>query len=234
MAHPRSACGAPPSRGRHQRPGGASSAVLAGVLAVVCSTTFAQNVTFNGRMGDRALLVIDGQPRTVALGASVSGVRLLGLGTDDAKVEFGGRSVLLRQGSPVNLGGMAAAGGGGQEIVLSAGLGGHFLAQGSINGKAARFMVDTGATAVAIGQADADRMGLNYRDARPVPMSTANGVVPGYVVNLTSVRIGDVDTYNVRAVVIPAPMDHVLLGNTFLSRFQMKRDNDTMRLEKRP
>jgi aspartyl protease family protein len=47
------------------------------------------------------------------------------------------------------------------------------------------------------------------------------------------VRIGDVQVYDVDAVVIPGSMGRVLLGNSFLSRFQMRRDNDVMRLEKR-
>jgi len=47
------------------------------------------------------------------------------------------------------------------------------------------------------------------------------------------VRVGDVEIANVEAIVMPAAMPHVLLGNSFLSRFQMKRDNDVMRLEKR-
>jgi aspartyl protease family protein len=203
------------------------------LLLAASGCAFAQSVSFNGSMGDKALLVIDGQPRMLGVGASAQGVKLLAVGADEARVEYGGRSVVLRQGSPVNLGGAAAAGSG-REIVLSAGSGGHFFANGSINGKAARFVVDTGATTVAIGQADADRMGLDYRNSAPIPMGTANGVVPGYRVVLNSVRIGDVDTYNVPAVVLPSMMDHVLLGNSFLTRFSMKRDSDTMRLEKRP
>jgi aspartyl protease family protein len=202
------------------------------LLAASSCAALAQSVSFNGSMGDKALLVIDGQPRMLGVGASAQGVKLLSVSTDEARVEFGGRSVALRQGSPVNLGGAAAAGSG-REIVLSAGSGGHFFASGSINGKAARFVVDTGATTVAIGQADADRMGLDYRSSPPIAMGTANGVVPGYRVVLNSVRIGDVDTYNVPAVVLPSMMDHVLLGNSFLTRFSMKRDSDTMRLEKR-
>jgi aspartyl protease family protein len=161
-------------------------------------------------------------------------VKLVSVAVDEARVEVGGRAVTLRQGSPVNLGGAGGSSGGGHEIVLTAGLGGHFYATGSINGKSARFVVDTGATAVSIGSAEADRMGLDYRRGQQVALSTANGTVPGYLVTLSSVRIGDVDTYNVQAVVVPAPMENILLGNTFLSRFQMKRDNDTMRLEKKP
>ena len=91
----------------------------------------------------------------------------------------------------------------------------------------------TGATVVALSAADADRIGLDYRKGPPGYVSTANGTAPAYRVNLNSVRLGDVEVYNVDAVVIPAPMDHVLLGNSFLGRFQMQRDNDSMRLEKR-
>ena len=50
---------------------------------------------------------------------------------------------------------------------------------------------------------------------------------------LASVRIGDVEVYDVDAVVSPQPMPYVLLGNSFLTRFQMKRDNDQMVLERR-
>ncbi|MEW6703679.1 MAG: retropepsin-like aspartic protease [Pseudomonadota bacterium] len=202
------------------------------LLAASCAGAFAQSVSFNGSMGDKALLVIDGQTRMLAVGAAAQGVKLLGVNHDEARVEYGGRAVVLRQGSPVNLGGAATAGSG-REIVLTAGMGGHFFANGSINGKAARFVVDTGATAVAIGQPDADRLGLDYRRSPPIPMGTANGVVPGYRVMLNSVRIGDVDTFNVQAVVVPAAMEYVLLGNTFLTRFSMNRDSDTLRLEKR-
>ena len=53
-------------------------------------------------------------------------------------------------------------------------------------------------------------------------------------VTLDTVRIGDVQVYNVEAAVVPAQMEQVLLGNSFLTRFQMKRDNDTMTLDKRP
>ena len=63
--------------------------------------------------------------------------------------------------------------------------------------------------------------------------ATANGPVPIHRVMLNSVRLGDVEVYNVEAVVMPAQMSHVLLGNSFLTRFQMKRENDRMTLTKR-
>ena len=58
--------------------------------------------------------------------------------------------------------------------------------------------------------------------------------MPVYAVNLTSVRVGSVAIANVAAVVVPSDMPQVLLGNSFLNRFSMRRDSDVMRLDKKP
>jgi aspartyl protease family protein len=57
--------------------------------------------------------------------------------------------------------------------------------------------------------------------------------VPLRLIVLNSVRIGDVEVANVEAAVHPGSLGIVLLGNSFLTRFQMKRENDVMRLERR-
>ena len=214
-------------------------ALIAATVASLGASAWAQTVTLNGSMGSRqALLVIDGVPRVVAVGAVVQGVRLVSLSESQAEVEVGGRRQLLVAGaSPVRVGAAdaaASAGVGATEIVLTAGSGGHFTTAGQINGKAVTFLVDTGATAIAMGQSDADRLGVNYRDAPRGFAGTANGRVPISLVTLSSVRVGEVEIANVQAVVMPMAMEHVLLGNSFLTRFQMKRDNDVMRLTKRP
>jgi aspartyl protease family protein len=212
---------------RAVRLGVAASAVL------LCAAAQAQTVSLSGSMGNKALLVIDGTPRTLAAGSALGGVKLVSVSTNDAVVEINGKRVALAQGgTPVNLGG-AASEGSGSQIVLSAVSGGHFVSSGSINGKTVRFMVDTGATFISISQQEADRIGLNYRNGARGYSQTANGAIPVYRIMLDSVRVGDVQVFNVEALVSPAPMEMVLLGNSFLSRFQMRRDNDVMRLEKR-
>lgn len=204
------------------------------VLLSLFGSAFAQTVTLNGSMGTRqALLVIDGVPRVVEVGATVQGVRLLSLSTTQAEVDIGGqRRSLFAGASQVRVGGADIASGG-NEIVLMAGTGGHFRTEGKINGKAVNFVVDTGASTIAISQIDADRIGLKYKDGKRGFGNTANGTVPMHVVTLSSVRIGDVEIANVEAAVLPTTLEHVLLGNSFLERFQMKRDNDTMRLTRR-
>lgn len=202
-------------------------------LALAATGASAQSVSLAGSLGRTALLVIDGKTRNVAVGASVEGVKVLSVNAHDAVVEMQGRRVtLVLGGAQVNLGGQATEGTG-ATIVLTAGSGGHFVTDGSINGKTVRFVVDTGATSVAIGEAEADRIGLDWKKGRKGYTMTANGVVPMYAVSLARVRVGDVQVHDVEAHVLPAALPVVLLGNSFLSRFQMRRENDRMTLERR-
>jgi len=209
---------------------------LASLLAALASfPAWGQTVSFNGSLGTKAaLLLIDGEPRTVSVGDRVAGVRLLSLLDDRVVVEVDGRRQSLVLGaSPGRIGNGEAAPNTGKQIVLASGAGGHFTANGSINGQTTQFLVDTGATSVAISQVEAERMNLRFRDGRRIMTQTANGPAPAHVVSLASVRVGDVEVRNVEAIVIPGVMSHVLLGNSFLTRFQMRRDNDILTLDLR-
>ncbi len=206
---------------------------LIGALALcVVAGAQAQSVALTGSMGSRALLVIDGQPQMLAVGESARGVKLLALDGDQARLDIKGQAVTLRVGSaPVSVGG--TRGNVGREIVMTAGPGGHFLSDGSINGRAVRFMVDTGATTIAMSQGDATRLGIDWQRGERGYANTANGTIAVVRVNLRSVRVGDVEINNVDATVGAGQMPFVLLGNSFLSRFSMRRDSDVMRLELR-
>ena len=208
--------------------------LVAALVAAICAgAAAAQTVSMGGSLGSNALLVIDGKARTVAVGATVDGIRLVSVTGNEAVVELKGKRVLLRLGdAQVNLGGKASEGGG-KQIVLTAQSGGHFHANGAINGQSVHLMVDTGATMVMMDKYEAERLGLDYKSGRRGITRTANGDVPVYATKLASVRIGDVLVYNVDAVVSPAPMPYILLGNSYLSRFQMKRENDVMTLDLR-
>lgn len=213
----------------------------AALACTVAGTARAQGakspqVQLGGVMGSKAMLVVNGQPQMLAVGETRGGIRLVALQGDVAQVEFGGRMQSLRVGaSPVAVGsGLGGGpGGGAREIVLTAGPGGHFITGGAINGQAVSFMVDTGATTIAISQAEAVRIGLDLRGGERGVGSTANGLVPIVNLILSSVRVGEVEVANVAAAVLPAQMPHVLLGNSFLTRFNMRRENDVMRLERR-
>jgi aspartyl protease family protein len=202
-------------------------------LSMLPALASAQTVSLTGILGSKALLVIDGgAPRSLAAGESRGAVRVLEVGRDAAVVEIAGRRQQLRLGdSPVQLGARAADGP--TQLVLFADSRGHFTEQGQINGQTMRYLVDTGASAVAIGRAEADRLGLPYLQGDSVQLGTANGAVRGWRLRLDSVRVGGLEARGVEAVVVPQPMPFVLLGNSFLAQFQMTRQGDRMVLEKR-
>lgn len=213
------------SHGIHHR-------LAAALLALAPALASAQSVALSGVLGGKALLVVGGAaPRAVAAGDTHQGVRVLSVGKEEAVVEVAGKRSTLQLGqAPVSVGG---SGGGSQRVVLMADARGHFVQQGQINGQLMEFMVDTGASTIALGQAQAQRLGLDYRSGQPVRMNTANGIAQGWRLRLDSVRLGDVQVFGVDAVVTSQPMPYVLLGNNFLNYFQMTRSPDQMVLEKR-
>lgn len=210
-----------------------SLVVAAQLLAAAAGSHAASSVMLTGTIGSRAILIVDGAPpKTVAVGETFQGVRLVSLQADQAVVELEGKRLNLRMDTPVSIGGGGGTGGG-SRIVLPADSRGHFMTQGAINGRPVTFMLDTGATSIALSAADAQRIGLDYSKGQRVQMNTANGVSQGYKLRLQSVRVGDVEVYDIDAIVSPQPMPFVLLGNSFINRFSMRRDADQMVLEKR-
>lgn len=193
----------------------------------------ATDVALAGLMQDRAILVVDGgRPRTLSVGGKTpEGVKLLAVESGAAVVEIDGQKQRLVLGEQA----VASRGSGRAEAVtLTADGRGQFLTQGSINGVATRFLVDTGATFVALGMADAARAGIDYqRKGQMGTMSTANGVVRAWRVPGNTVRLGDITLHEVDVAVNESSMPFALLGMSFLNRVEMKRDGDTMTLKKR-
>ena len=208
------------------------AAVLLGIWA---SPAGAQSVGLSGVLGPKALVIVDGSPpKALAPGETFRGVKLIAAQGDQATVDIGGKQHTLRLGeAPASVGSSSAADGSGKRIVLTGGDGGHFLTLGQINGRSAQMVVDTGATAVSLSTSQAQSLGLNYKGGQRVQLNTANGVVPGWLVKLSTVKVGDVLVREVDAVVSSGSMPFVLLGNSYLTRFQMTRTNDQLVLDKR-
>lgn len=109
---------------------------------------------------------------------------------------------------------------------------GSYTTVGSINGRTVNFLVDTGASAVAMYSADAKRLGLSYKlDGDPMRVSTANGIAPAYEVELSRVQVGDIVLRNVRGFVIESSgLGPVLLGMSFLNRVKMDDQGQVLML----
>jgi aspartyl protease family protein len=213
-------------------------ALLAGLLPVLASPpAWAADVSLIGTFDTKAaILSIDaGAPKTVKVGQSFGGVTLIAVEKDRATVEVDGKRRVLVRGQTYSSSGPGSGGpgSGAQSVTLSAGAGGHFFADGQINGGAIRFVVDTGATAIAIPASDAIRLGIDYKAGQRGMSRTAGGQTAIYIVKLDSVRVGGIEIQNVDAIVFEQGLDVPLLGNTFLNRMEMRRDGSTMTLTRR-
>ena len=193
----------------------------------------AADVSLIGTFDTKAaiLSINSGPPRTVKVGQRVGGVLLIAVERDRATVEIDGKRRVLVHGQTYTGSGAAATGV--QSVTLSAGAGGHFITEGQINGGSIRFVVDTGATAIAIPASDAIRLRIDYRSGQRGMTQTAAGPAPVYIVTLDSVRIGNIELFNIDAMVIEQGLPIALLGNTFLNRMEMRREGQTMTLTRR-
>ncbi|MEO8145875.1 MAG: TIGR02281 family clan AA aspartic protease [Betaproteobacteria bacterium] len=204
------------------------------VLALLAALpAVAADVSLIGTFGTTAaILSVDGgAPKTVKVGQSYGGVTLIAVENDRATVQAGGKRRVLARGQTYSSSGASSSGN--QSVTLSAGAGGHFMADGQINGGAIRFLVDTGATAISIPASDANRLRIDYRNGQRGTTQTAAGPTTAFLVKLDTVRIGGIELQNVDAIVIEQGLPIALLGNTFLNRMEMRRDGATMTLTRR-
>jgi aspartyl protease family protein len=96
---------------------------------------------------------------------------------------------------------------------------GHFYTMANVNGGDVRFLVDTGASAIALTGADADALGISWDENELEKIGRGvSGDVYGKAVMLKSVQVGDIIVHDVQAAVIPAGLDVSLLGQSFLSK----------------
>lgn len=102
---------------------------------------------------------------------------------------------------------------------LSRDMTGHFHAEALVNGTHVRFLVDTGASDVALSAADAQRIGVDPASLRyTVPYQTANGTIYAARVTLNEVTIGGITLRDVAASISREGLDTSLLGMSFLGR----------------
>ena len=95
---------------------------------------------------------------------------------------------------------------------------GHFWANATVNDKAVRFLVDTGATVVVLTEADAQRLGIDKASLTyDRKVITAMGATQAATVTLASVAVGDSTVHNVEALIIPQGGTS-LLGMSYLGR----------------
>ncbi len=120
-----------------------------------------------------------------------------------------------------------------QQLSIARGLGGHYWVAGSVNGQGVQFLVDTGATSVAMNEAQARRLGLDYQTrGQPMQVNTAGGTVPAWRMSLDRVKVGSIELLGVEAAIVAGGSpSEVLLGMSFLNRVGWREEQGVLRLE---
>jgi aspartyl protease family protein len=193
----------------------------------------ATDVTVVGLFSGKAVVTINrGQPRILAVGqATPEGVKLIAVDAKGATFEIDGKREVLEMGQHFETAGAAPER---ASVTLAPDSRGHFIADAQVNGGHLRLMVDTGATMVRISTADARRLGIDYAKGEPGVSIVADGRrVPSFRVKLDTVSIGGLTLYNVDATVGEGSLGYGLLGMSFLSRTEMRREGQNLTLTKR-
>ncbi|MBQ0798828.1 MAG: TIGR02281 family clan AA aspartic protease [Porticoccaceae bacterium] len=207
--------------------------VCVGISAGTLSwSALAIDIRVVGLFGNRALIEIDGKQHFLRVGqTSPEGVKLLESSSKGARVEHEGKRHTLGLSEHIasNFSEARQA-----EVNLVRGDYGHYFGSGAINGYPFDFMVDTGASSIAMNSQHAKRLGLKLERKNRGAASTAGGMVQTYQVMLNKVSVGGITHYNIPAAVIEGNYPEViLLGNSFLAKVEMTEQNGVMVLREK-
>jgi aspartyl protease family protein len=187
---------------------------------------------------DKAMLYVEDKQILVSVGeVTEHGIKLIAADAYGAVIEFDGTQRRYNLGNVVRNSEGASAGSDdtASDIIVYQGVDTMFRTTGSINGYPVNFLVDTGASSIAISSTEAKRLGINYKlKGKPTWVSTASGVERASAVTIDRVTISGVTIRSVDGLVIEGNEPSVpLLGMSYLSRFQIINEGNMMRLKRK-
>lgn len=200
-------------------------------LSVAGTVHAVDKIEVQGLFANKAVLMIDGNRHIVAVGeVSPEGVKVISADSRGAVLEVEGQEKHYDLGNTVVSTAFVKPKTQKETIYINSA--GMYLTYGNINGRSVRFLVDTGASAIAMNAEQARELGIKYDlIGEPAGVSTASGFEKAYRVRLKSVSVGKITQTNVEALVIdgnhPGP---ILLGMTFLGQLNVEHAGNAMTL----
>jgi aspartyl protease family protein len=211
-------------------------AVMAAGLVIFSGAAFPAGgeearIEIAGLLGDKAVLMINGRQQILQVGETARGIKLVAIAVEGATLEIDGREDYYPLGSAQVSTSYSVREKTTERVYRDGN--GMFRTMGSINGYPVNFLVDTGASIVAMNSNEAERLGIRYLlDGQPTTVSTASGNVAAYNIRLDNVAVGQIKLTNVQGVVIEGTHPEiVLLGMSFLGQLNVKNENEVMMLE---
>jgi aspartyl protease family protein len=209
-----------------------SGTLLLALLQILACSVDAADLEVLALLGERAMLRVDGEQHLLRKGqATPQGIRLVDVSTAGATVEIDGDKRFYALEVRVRAHHRAPDT---EEVQIWRDPSGMFRTVGSINGLPVKFLVDTGASSIAMNSAQARRLGIDFRViGEPAAVMTASRLERVYRVRLDTVKVGPIALRNVDAVVLDgAQPDNPLLGMSFLGRLQMANDGRCLTLSR--
>lgn len=207
--------------------------ILSISLFAFAGEALAIELSILGLFRDKAIVKIDGKQRILKLGkASPEGVLLISSNSDEAVLEIDGVQNSYRLGRHI---GSTFKRDEHPEVSIYKDELGMFQVVGTINNFPVNFLVDTGASHIAMNRNEARRLGIDFRQyGQRGYANTANGAVKTWTITLNKVTVGDVTLTNVKAFVNDSDSPHkILLGMSFLGQLEMKNEGSSLKLKKK-
>jgi aspartyl protease family protein len=211
------------------------AALVSGVASAQQPPPPEAEINVVGLSSGKAVIQLSSSPKPRVLrdgDALPGGIKLIKATPESALFEINGKRRSLTLGNN-QISNARSTFNASSSVTLVADVRGQFMTTGSINGAMVQMLVDTGATFVALGVADARRMGINYLQGERAVSRTANGIAHVFKVKLDSVKVGDISLTNVDATIHDSDMPFALLGMSFLNRVEMRREGTDLTLTKR-
>jgi aspartyl protease family protein len=192
----------------------------------------AEQVQVVGLFPGAAVLNVDGQRKLVKVGqAGPGGVQVISADSRGAVLRVNGVERAYSLSREAGSGGASAPVK--AQTSIARGADGHYRVVGSVGGHSIAFLVDTGATSIALNESQARTLGIDFRVVgQPMVVNLAAGTAKAWRIKLPQVKVGPLEVLGVEAFVLEGEgANDALLGMSFLNRVRWKEDQGLMVLE---
>lgn len=181
---------------------------------------------------NKAMLMINGKNIIMKKGDVVQGVTLVSASGRGALIRFdNGKEQTLALNQSIQ---QAYKKPENNKLTVYSNSSGMFMLPGKINGRQTQFLLDTGATYIALSSVEADKLRLSYKSAKKGVVQTASEMVPVWHIKLDNVKVGEISVANVDAVILKGSSPKTtLLGMSFLKHLKLQRNGAAMLIEQK-
>jgi len=212
--------------------------IIGSLLIVLASSlasrpVLALDLLIEGLLPNMAVVNVDGKRVTLFKGKTTHGLTLISADSYEAVIEYQGKRYTYGAGGQPVRTDFPETADTVDVLTIWPDASGLYTTLGSINDVRSNFMVDTGASVVAMNVNHAASFGIDAeKDGTPMNVQTASGNTMGHRILLKSVRVGSIVVYDVEAVVLPGDFPrHILLGMSFLKNVDMQRQEQAILLK---